>query len=111
MKGESIKEIASSFDKFVKTGDELIAIETVLRDFCKNCQEEGHKIWNCPYLRKIKKKVSKTDEIMSLIKCQLCNATSHLTRDCPRNKYEQNKTELDKDYEFFKYMKELEASK
>ena len=66
----------------------MMALETVLRDVCKNCKEEGHKIWNCPYMNiSANKNKSKTDELMSLIKCQLCNAISHLTRDCPKFKY------------------------
>lgn len=53
---------------------------------CKNCREEGHKMWNCPYMNENKKKEKKED-FLSLIKCTLCNAFSHLTRDCPRYKY------------------------
>ena len=69
----------------MKTGYELIAIETVLRDFCENCKEEGHKIWNCPYMTM--KDVKKGIDLNGLVKCELCGGKSHVKKDCPKYKY------------------------
>lgn len=49
MRGESLQTIAGGEKKFIKTGYEMMAVETVLWEFCENCKEEGHKLWSCPY--------------------------------------------------------------
>lgn len=101
--------MALSQDKFVKTGSDLVVLETVLRDVCKNCREEGHKIWNCPYLDQQQKQKSKVEEFMDLVKCKLCNGVSHIARDCPKYKNYNEQTELEQDFEFYKYLRDLEG--
>lgn len=80
IKGENISFIARDFNKSISDSRELIAIETVLRDYCENCKEEGHKIWQCPY--NINNEISsiKKDKInlLDLVKCSLCNSNFHV---------------------------------
>ena len=54
-----------------------VAMRSVLRDeYCDNCGERGHKVWNCP--NKLGNGFKKPD-----IMCALCKDRSHPTTDCP----------------------------
>lgn len=53
-RGETLAKIASLYDKSLCDNRELVAIETVLRDYCELCKEEGHKMWSCPLRFSIK---------------------------------------------------------
>lgn len=96
-----MQSIAISMDKYIKTGFDMMAIETVLWDFCENCKEEGHKIWNCPYnmIKKVKR-----EDLLDMIRCEICKAKSHIKRDCPKYKYYKDKNDEERHYEFFKYL-------
>ena len=51
LRGDSVHSLGSSGPgNFLKNGTELVAVEAILRDFCENCREEGHKAWACPYI-------------------------------------------------------------
>lgn len=55
---------------------QLQAITGVLRDdYCENCHERGHRIWNCP---------NKLSWKPIEIKCSICGDRSHPTNDCPQ---------------------------
>ena len=111
LRGESLQQIASQEKKFIRTGYEMLAVETVLRNFCENCKEEGHKLWNCPYMfsSKLNKRgTNKTESDYLIIKCEKCGAKTHLTRDCPRKKRPQEEADdADLDKEYYNFLKEV----
>jgi hypothetical protein len=54
-----------------------IALASVLKDeFCENCGEKGHKVWECPNSLG---EGSKRPQVM----CEICHESSHPTYDCP----------------------------
>lgn len=64
-----------------------MAVTGVLRDdYCENCYEKGHRIWQCP------NKIVKKNEI----KCLSCGDKSHVTIDCPFKDHLQAKEALRK---------------
>lgn len=108
LKGDSLQTIANSQNKFLKTGYELMAVETILRDFCENCKEEGHKLWSCPYMIKKKNKKKGLGKYLNdLIQCELCKSKTHISRDCPKQKYNEEREDMDIHYQYFKFLKDV----
>jgi splicing factor 1 len=118
LRGESLQQIAGDEKKYIKTGYEMMAVETVLRDFCENCKEEGHKLWSCPYmfndqLRKRQEKfkeANKVTNIFAMGKCETCGGKSHTTKDCPKKKLADNENEMNIHLEYFKFLNEINAN-
>lgn len=44
------------------------------KGYCENCQETGHRTWECP----------EASHIKHIVKCSICGETSHPTSDCPQ---------------------------
>jgi len=117
LRGESLQQIAGDEKKYIKTGYEMMAVETVLRDFCENCKEEGHKLWSCPYmfndqLRKRHqqfKEANKVPTVQSLLKCEVCGSKSHLADKCPKKKLAENESDMNIHLEYFKFLNEINA--
>lgn len=78
LNGQSVHSLGASTtsNHFITSGNnELVALEAVLRDFCKNCMEEGHKQWNCPYIYNdhlTQKKNTITGNVFTNLKCEIC---------------------------------------
>ena len=109
LRGESIQDVAKTEKKFIRTGHELVAIETVLRKFCKNCKAEGHKVWECPYMAKTKLgKRDKYDSDFLIVKCDNCGDKRHLTMECPkRKKIKEEMDDEEMDHEFAKFLNDV----
>lgn len=115
LSGNSLQQLANEEQKYVKTGYELIAVETVLRAYCENCREEDHKIWNCPYLQKgllTKREEPAKDpfSLGNLLRCQKCGMKNHLTRECRANLESQTQDRAMRDLEFSKFLKDIGAA-
>lgn len=76
----------------------LVAYEKVLNKACENCGQHGHKIWECPHKTLIKK---------ATIKCEICNETSHPTRDCPMRRNNFNNFSVKAEQDFNDFMKSI----
>ena len=50
-----------------------------------------------------------SESLIDMVRCSLCKAFSHLTKDCPKVRFKTEQTELEQDFEFYKYLKELES--
>jgi splicing factor 1 len=119
LRGESVHTVGGGGSgNFIQAGNELVAVEAILRDFCENCREEGHKAWACPYIYDgIGPKKPSHGIITNVykgLKCQICGDKryfiifliiySHPTQDCPEKRMKDLETvmKLNKEYVDFK---------
>ena len=78
LRGENVHSInGKASGNFIQAGNELVAVEAILRDFCENCREEGHKSWACPYIYNeglAKKPIGHgiIQNVYNDLKCQIC---------------------------------------
>lgn len=79
LRGENVHTIdGRGSGNFIQAGNELVAVEAILRDFCENCREEGHKAWACPYIYNeglgTKKPIGHgiIPNVYNDLKCQIC---------------------------------------
>ena len=116
LRGDSLQSIAGDEKKYIKTGYEMIAVDTILRDFCENCHEEGHKLWNCPYtfnenLKNRQAYFKSTNNTglnaMKMVYCEICGSKTHLKRDCFHKNITANEQALAMNAEYYKFISEL----
>lgn len=118
LRGESLHSIAAGEKKYIKTGYEIMATEAVLRDYCDNCKEEGHKLWNCPYtfnenLRKRQEHFKNANNNFDMsgfkiVSCDICGSKTHLAKDCKHKNIAATEQTISHHMEFFKMMSELQ---
>lgn len=119
LRGESLQSIAGGEKKYIKTGHHLVAVESVLRDFCENCKEEGHKIRHCPYsydenqrrrMDHMQKQGAAGPLGLRMLVCDTCGKKDHLARDCPHKHLAAAEQSNYFNMEYYKMMNELNGA-
>lgn len=111
LKGEGLRALANEEGKFIKSGYELMAIETVLRDFCENCREEGHKLWSCPYMfnSDLQKRNAADKSIEEKGLCHKCGQKTHRGMPCMTKRIREANESNELHQEYYKMLKDFAA--
>lgn len=113
LNGDSINGFGiNNGNNFLQNGTELVAVEALLRDFCENCREEGHKPWACPYIYNddlAPKTINNgiMTNVYTDLKCEICGDKSHPTKDCPEKRMKDLETVMKLNKEYVDFKKEL----
>ncbi len=101
---ELIEPLIDPYKDPEKQGSHMLqlALRSVLRDeYCENCGEKGHKLWDCP--KKLGQGWQKAE-----VCCAICKERSHPTSDCPLRRNE-TAGDVTLQLEFRRFMRELKG--
>lgn len=113
--GQTLEQLTNGQMRTGRVGYDTLALETVLRDRCTTCREEGHKAWNCPYARGPEDDAAPAAanpfSLSMLLRCAKCGRKNHLTRDCRAALSQQAQADSARDEEYAAFLRSVGVEK